>query len=195
MKEDLSFAEIEYKWVVAGDFDDANLRRQLQTLIIENHYKVNVQDTYFIVDHNLTKIYRHRFDERSQQLTVKSRGGNDISQRLEVNLLLDRTVGDQLNAVRAFLGASGQNLWEGVIHKQVEVFYLPEIELVIYQAKNHKGKTCHCVEIEARKPQSLEQALSTLDRHAQILGLNVMQREKKSLFDLLLKDQMSQVAG
>ncbi len=191
-KQNIAFTEIEYKWLLKEDFDLDGIRLRLKSMNVEETYCVNVRDSYFILERDLGRIYRHRFDERSQQLTVKSAMGNDISQRQEINLVLDQRAGDQIEAVRAFLQTSRQEIWEGAITKQVEVFYLPEVELVIYTARNHQGKICYCLEIEARRPASVMKAFEVLDHYATVFGMDPRHREKRSLFELLLKDQLMQ---
>jgi hypothetical protein len=52
-------------------------------------------------------IIRHRFDGLVQHFNGKKNLGDDPEVRLEVNLLLDLAKGDQREAVRKFLDASG----------------------------------------------------------------------------------------
>ena len=95
------------------------------------------------------------FDAELQQLTIKSLG-SDTEVRGEVNLELGLHAGDQEARVESFLGHLGLT-WSGTIHKDVEVWYYPECEVVLYEAATESKKTAKA------KPEAEEEDFSDIE--------------------------------
>ncbi len=161
----------------------------LRRLFPEKSIQSDVADTYFLVEHAPYSVYRHRIDSYLQQLTVKSLG-SDTEVRLEVNLDLDRSQGNQIEGIRAFLAPLGV-LWQGTLQKEVRAFYFADVEIVYYRACYGQAKVS-CLEIEARHAQSIEDAQKALLHWETILGLNPQKRSHASLLELLVVPTLSE---
>ncbi|NBQ53617.1 MAG: hypothetical protein EBU49_08565, partial [Proteobacteria bacterium] len=123
-----------------------------------------------------------------QQLTIKSTG-TDNECRTEVNLNLDLRAGNQSAAIEAFLQPLTV-LWSGSIEKNIFVFYFDDCEVVHYSARSGDGKTVHCVEFEATKKASREEALATIDHFERSFGFHAERRSNLSLFELLFAESL-----
>jgi hypothetical protein len=177
------FLEIEHKFLVDGaHFQFAAFRERVLTLHPIRRVTQSVRDGYYILEGDEGFIYRHRYDQELQHLTVKSIGG-DAEERLEVNLDLGQHRGDQRAAVEKFLSVRGI-AWTGTVHKDIEVFYFPDCEIVHYTAQGG-GKTVQCVEFEALGAETLEAARATLRRYEEATGFGGAVRERRSLAELL----------
>ncbi len=188
MSQDPDYREIEHKFIVGDEFDLGQFRRRARELGPERTTELHVVDTYFVTKLGPGVVFRHRYDEERQELTVKSRGPGDTEVRREVNLRLDQASGSQLAAVTAFLQPFGI-LWQGSLGKDICVFYYPDCEVVYYDARAAERRVC-CVEFEAVGGASLEAARATLLAYEQRLGLGQKRRVQESLFDLLLRPAM-----
>ena len=178
----LQFREIEHKFLVPPDFrkdEFLSAARGLQPL---RETAVHVRDTYFVVPKNPGFIYRYRLDEELQQLTVKS--FEDPANRLEVNLDLDMKPGSQKDRVFAFMETFGV-AWSGTIEKRVNVCVFKNCEVVYYSA-TYRERKIHCVEFEAENCETLAEAAGVLKNYETKLGFDQRQREKRSLFELLV---------
>ena len=80
-----AFLEIEHKFVVDAGFDREALFAACRALDPEREKALTVTDTYYVPPGQANRIYRHRIDKEIQQLTLKSRGG-DNEVRTEINL-------------------------------------------------------------------------------------------------------------
>jgi hypothetical protein len=180
-----AFIEIEHKFVVRQDFDLAAFSRKLSALGPERQASIRVRDTYFVLSHDRRHVFRHRFDQEIQQLTVKSVEG-DAAVRMEVNLPIDQSKGDQSAAVGEFMKALG-SCWSGELFKDIQVAYFADCEIVFYRAVNRDRVKC-CVEFEAVNAGSVAEGLSILRKYESLLGFEAHERETKSLFELLLLD-------
>jgi adenylate cyclase class IV len=183
MSDNLQFLEIEHKFVIEADLDIRSLLDGLHQLKPEKFIQTDVQDTYFLVENPPQAVYRHRIDSYLQQLTVKSLGA-DTEVRLEVNLDLDPTKGNQIERIRAFLAPLGV-LWQGTLRKEVQAFYFADAEVVYYQAQ-YLDRMIRCFEIEARKPPSIEGAQKILADWEESLGFDPAKRSQASLLELLV---------
>ena len=189
MSQDNRFIEVEHKFVVSDEFDVAGFRASALAMAPERTGEVEVKDTYFVVSGHPELMFRHRIDDERQELTVKSRGG-DTESRLEVNLRLDPAAGDQRASAAAFLAPFGVR-WQGTLHKQVQVFYFADCEVVYYHAQVG-GRSVRCVEFEAVDHSGdVEAARATLVRYERELGFAERERTRTSLFDLLLAPLMN----
>ena len=180
--------EIEHKFLVAEDFDRATFRRTLEAMGPGRRVALVVRDTYFLLDGDRPLVYRHRYDEELQELTVKSLG-NDAAVRLEVNLDLGHHRGDQLATTRAFLEAHGI-AWQDTVHKDIEVFHFDDCEVVYYRAWTAE-RTLYCVEFEAVHKPSLDEAFAVLDRYQRATGFESLAREPRSLPQLIFPQVFS----
>lgn len=178
-----SFIEIEHKFIVGPDFDRDAFVKKLSTLSPNRQSQVSVRDTYFVLRHDNQHVFRHRFDNEIQQLTVKS-VECDASVRTEINLPIDQSKGDQKAAIEAFMGTLGC-LWTGELHKDIQVSYFDDCEIVFYRAANN-NESLYCVEFEAVNPESVQDGLDVLARYENALGFNPQDRDGRSLFELLL---------
>jgi adenylate cyclase class IV len=180
-----AFIEIEHKFVVGRDFDQAKFAKNISGLAPSRQAAIKVRDTYFVLSHDRRHVFRHRFDHELQQLTVKSVEG-DAAVRMEVNIPIDQSTGDQRPAVTEFMKALGC-AWSGELSKDIQVAYFPDCEIVFYRAVNRDKVIC-CVEFEAVNPQSVAEGLSVVARYESLLGFKAEEREPRSLFELLLLD-------
>ena len=193
MSADPDYQEIEHKFIVGDDFDDADFRRRAQALAPSKTTELRVEDTYFVTALCAGVVFRHRYDTERQELTVKSRGPGDTEVRREVNLRLDQASGNQRDTVTAFL-APFSIRWQGALLKDICVFYYADCEVVYYAAQTPKRRLC-CVEFEAVGSKTLDAARATLASYEQHFGLANAQRVQESLFDLLLLPTMNAELG
>lgn len=180
-----SFLEIEHKFIVEPRFDKEAFLKALKSLSPGRQAKVSVRDTYFVLGHDTEHIYRHRFDREIQQLTVKS-VESDAAVRMEINLPIDQSKGDQRHAVECFMKALGC-IWQAELAKDIEVSYFDDCEVVLYRATNGQ-RSFDCVEFEAVNPPTIEDGLSVLSKYEKVLGFDPSERDSRSLFELLLLD-------
>ena len=180
-----AFLEIEHKFVVKRDFNRDALFTGCRALAPEREKALTVTDTYYVPPGQADCIYRHRIDKEIQQLTLKSRGG-DNEVRTEINLDLGASR-SQSDAVEAWMGVIGALPGHGIV-KEIRVFDFPDCEVVYYDAI-HKTKQICCVEFEAKYADSEEEGLAILQRYEEQLGFDATQREKVNLFDLLVTAQ------
>lgn len=181
-----AFLEIEHKFVVDASFDRPAFFERCRALGPEREKALTVTDTYYVPSGERNCIYRHRLDKEIQQLTLKSRGG-DNEVRTEINL--DLGAGrSQAAAVEAWMGIVGALPGYGIV-KEIRVFDFPDCEVVYYEA-THKAKQVCCVEFEAKYAESEEAGLATLRSYEERLGFEVEAREKVNLFDLLVTAQL-----
>lgn len=176
------FQEIEHKFVLGDDFDLADFRATVQTLAPIETTALAVRDVYYLLTHRPGHIYRHRYDREIQHLTVKSLE-SDAQVRVEVNLDLGQHRGDQQQAVDAFLETLGVS-WRGIVHKQIEVFYFADCEIVYFEAAAG-SESVRCVEFEALDKISIERALGVLRRYEKLTGFDRETRTKKAVVELL----------
>lgn len=181
------FLEIEHKYLVAKDFNLDLFRSKLAGLGFKKKTQIKVRDTYYLTSCCDDFIYRHRFDEELQHLTVKSLTG-DSELRVEVNLDLGHHCGNQAEAVEAFLKPQAI-VWSGSLVKQVEAYYFEDAEIVYYEACAGT-KEVNCVEIEAKDQSSIALAKRVLAEYAERLDLDVNTRSERSLFQILLSSQL-----
>lgn len=180
--------EIEHKFVVDASFDRNRWIESVRALQpIEEHY-AQVVERYFLTNLTPNVIYRHRYDEKNQDLTYKSHGQSDIEVRKEVRVALDLSVGNQVEQVTAFLQPLSI-YWQSSLRKDLWAFSFPGCEIVYYEAHSEHKTVC-CVEIEAIQPASIDAAIETLTTYEQRLGFHATQRSRSSLFDLLFADSL-----
>jgi len=180
----MRFLEIEHKFVVPTDFDLATFSSAVEALHPQRHTALDVHDRYFLTKHGRQQRYviRHRYDAELHQLTLKS-FGQDPETRTEVSLELGHDAGNQVAAVDAFLQPQDIE-WRGTIDKTIRVWYFADCEVVHYVAT---AGTRHvtCVEFEAVRAASVDDALSVLHRYEQATGFLGRPRAMTSLVGLL----------
>jgi adenylate cyclase class IV len=179
----MSFKEIEHKYIVGPEFNSEDFFQRVRKLIPIRTSKINVKDTYYVLNAHPRHIFRHRFDSEIQQLTIKSVEA-DAAIRTEINLPIDQSRGDQKLAVEAFMKALGCT-WSGQIQKQIDVAYFEDCEIVFYRAVGQSAEI-YCVEFEAINPASINAGLAILEKYESALGFATRHRESKSLFELTL---------
>ena len=184
---DLTFSEIEHKFVVDDNFDLSEFRRTMESLTPTRTNTVQVVDRYFLTESGQRQqfVVRHRYDRELQHLTIKSVGG-DSEVRSEINLDLGQHAGNQEKAVDAFLQRFGVG-WSGAIHKNVAVWYFPDLEAVHYRASTNT-RILSCVEFEAIKKPSVAEALKVLERYERATGFAGRPRAHESLPQLLFPE-------
>jgi len=181
----LKFKEIEHKFLVDDSFDLISFKKNInKNILVKDSYRISVVDTYYLIDGIESYIYRHRYDSKSQYLTVKTFGG-DNEERTEVNLALFQGEGDQRDAVDAFMGTLGIS-WSGTIQKDVEVFYSEDCEIVHYLA-NSDGREVSCVEFESRNAKTKDEAVDVLYKYEEMLGFDSNNRSRLSIFEIFFK--------
>jgi hypothetical protein len=184
MVDVMPFSEIEHKFVLDDGFDLAAFRRALAALQPTRHNALTVCDRYFLTCDGRARRYilRHRFDHEIHQLTIKSLA-SDPEVRDEINLELGRHTGNQAAAVDAFVGHMGV-AWSGVLHKDLDVWYFPDCEVVHYVASSAE-RSVRCVEFEALGQTSVAHAMVVIDRYEKATGFDPAVRSRQSLVDLL----------
>jgi hypothetical protein len=183
MEQELDHLEIEHKFLLDDGFDDVKWMEACRALSPLNEKQLRVQDTYYLPGKNKAWIYRHRYDEEIQQLTVKSRGG-DTEVRTEINL--DLSGENQDAKIAAFLKTLNiEEKYE--IVKQIHVFDFPDCEVVQYHARCG-SRSVSCLEFEAIGAGSVSDALATLERYETAMGYDASRRTKINLFDLLVSE-------
>ena len=182
--DDLRFTEIEHKFIVDESFDLPRFREQLAALRPTRTDAVTVRDRFFLTAGGRARrvLFRHRFDARLHQLTVKS-VETDPEVRLEVNLDLGHHLGSQDAQVDAFLHQL-EVIWSGTLHKALEAWYFADCEVVYYEAFT-ASRSVRCVEFEATRKGSLAEALATVGRYERATGFEGASRSLLSLPQLL----------
>ena len=183
----LRFVEIEHKFVVDDAFDLPRFRQAVAALGPIRTSTVSVQDRYFLTEGGSARrfLIRHRFDTELHHLTLKALG-SDTEVRVEVNLDLGHHAGSQAAQVDAFMDQLGV-IWRGTLQKELEVWYFPDCEVVYYQAST-SSRSVRCVEFEATRKDSLQDALATVERFERATGLDGADRSRQSLPQILFPD-------
>lgn len=185
--EDLRFREIEHKFIVDDGFDLPRFREQLNALGPVRAGAIQVRDRFFLTEASLARrvLFRHRYDAELHHLTLKGIEA-DTEVRVEVNLDLGHHRGSQDAQVDAFLDQLGV-IWRGTLHKSLEVWHFEACEVVYYQAVADSG-TVSCVEFEATRKGSLQEALATIALFEAVTGFADATRSRLSLPQLLFPD-------
>lgn len=186
----MRFTEIEHKFVLDDAFDLAAFRSALEALGPERHTTLRVQDRYFLTADGRARHYilRHRYDHEIHQLTIKSLA-SDPEVRDEISLDLGHHAGDQAAQVDAFATRLGV-AWSGALHKELDVWYFPDCEVVHYVATSG-DRVARCVEFEAVRPASVAAALAVIDRYERATGFDPAARSRQSLVDLLFPEVLA----
>ena len=189
---DVTFKEIEHKFLVGEDFDREAFRAALDALKPVRHATLRVRDRYFITESGRARgfVLRHRFDRELHELTLKSIV-SDAEVRDEINLKLQ--AGDQQAQVDAFVAAQGV-LWQGALWKDLEVWHFHDCEAVFYVA-TADGRTLRCVEFEATVKPSREEALAIVSRYERATGFADARRTPESLLALLWPEAVRLTLG
>ena len=185
--QDLRFQEIEHKYVVDEPFDLPRFRAVLAALGPTRTGVARVRDRYYMTEGGAARrfLIRHRYDAELHHLTAKALEA-DTEVRAEVSLDLGHHAGDQDAEVAAFMDRLGV-LWSGTLHKDLEVWYFPDCEVVHYQAST-VSRSVRCVEFEATRKDSLADALATLARFERATGFEGAVRSRLSLPEILFPD-------
>jgi len=183
----LQFKEIEHKFIVDAQFDLPRFRQMVAKLGPTRTNTIGVEDRYFLTEGGRARrfLMRHRYDAELHQLTLKS-FESDTEVRVEVNLDLGHHAGQQAPQVDAFMNLLGV-VWSGSLHKELEVWYFPDCEVVYYHAST-ASRSVRCVEFEARRKDSLEEALATVERFERATGFSDAERSRLSLPQILFPE-------
>ncbi len=192
-----AFKEIEHKFVVGDDFDLEDFRARMRGLDPTKTVMLPVRDVYYWSERHPRVVFRHRYDHELQHLSVKSLE-TDTEVRIEVNLDLGQHQGDQQATVEAFLDTL-DIAWRGEIEKEIEVYHFPDCEVVYYQGRPGEGhvagaavaESVACVEFEAVRQETIEDALAVLAKYEEITGFDARQRTSKTLVELLYPSFMA----
>ena len=181
------FLEIEHKYVVDQSFDLQAFETKVLALKPFSQTSVRqVKDTYYRSAAKPDLIFRHRYDEQLQHLTVKSFGKKDGEVRTEINLLLSQENDDQSETVQAFLQTLEVKYF-GCLYKDIRVFMFEDCEICLYKARRKDSQTeITCIEFEAKHPLSEKHGLDILANYEKKLDIDPKTREKRSLFELLI---------
>ena len=192
--DDLRFTEIEHKFIVDEQFDLTGFRDALGRLHPTRTSSLRVQDRYYLTDggRNGRFIIRHRYDAALHHLTLKTIE-DDTEVRSEINLDLGHHAGDQHEAVKAFLDRLGIQ-WSGTLHKDLDVWHFPDIEVVHYRASTGT-RSVRCVEFEATRKPSLDGALAIVQRYERATGFADQHRSHLSLLQLLFPEVLPRSAS
>ena len=176
----LRFTEVEHKYIVDERFDLDRFRQTIAALGPTRANAIHVQDRYFLTESGKTRrfLVRHRYDAELHHLTIKTLE-TDSEVRVEVNLDLGHHAGNQEARVDAFVGQLGV-LWSGTLHKELEVWYFPDCEVVYYEAST-EARAVRCVEFEATRKDSLAKALETVERFERATGFQSSSRARLPL--------------
>ena len=183
----LRFKEIEHKYVVGDQFDREGFRRSVVALGPTRAESIHVKDRYYLTEGGRARrfLFRHRYDTELHHLTIKALE-SDTEVRLEVNLDLGHHAGSQEAQVAAFVAQLGV-LWRGTLHKELEVWYFPDCEVVYYEA-SAASRAVRCVEFEATQKHLLKGALETVERFERATGFEGISRSRLSLPQLLFPE-------
>jgi hypothetical protein len=192
--DELRFKEIEHKYVVEDPFDLQGFTQSAAALGPTRSLKTRVKDRYYLTEGGRARqfLFRHRYDTELHHLTIKALE-RDPEVRVEVNLDLGQHAGSQEAYVDAFVGQLGV-LWSGTLYKDLEVWCFPDCEVVYYEAST-ASRTIRCVEFEATRKDSLEEALKTVERFERATGFEGASRSRLSLPQLLFPDLHELLAG
>jgi hypothetical protein len=181
---DLRFIEIEHKYVVDESFDVQRFREVLSGLGPTTTSTIRVRDRYYLTEGGRARrfLIRHRYDAELHQLTIKALE-DDTEARTEISLDLGQHAGSQDAAVAAFVDRLGM-LWHGTLHKDLEVWYFPDCEVVYYVAATDE-RAVRCVEFEATRKESLADALEIVARFERATGFDGETRSRRSLPQML----------
>jgi hypothetical protein len=187
MPDDLRFKEIEHKFILDERTEVQRLRDILASLSPVRTSALRVRDRYFLTDAKPGQriVFRHRFDDELQHLTVKTIE-IDAELRLEVNLDLGHHAGDQSAQVESFLAPLGVR-WTGTLFKDLEVWEFPDCEVVYYHAFTD-ARSVRCVEFEATRKDSLPAALAIVERYERATGFDPAARSRRSLAQILFPE-------
>ena len=190
----LQFKEIEHKYIVDEHFDLPRFRQAVEALDPISACTIGVEDRYFLTEGGRARrfLMRHRYDAELHHLTIKSLE-SDTEVRVEVNLDLGHQAGQQASQVDAFMNLLGV-VWSGTLHKELEVWYFPDCEVVYYQAST-PSRSVRCVEFEARRKDSLEEALATVERFERATGFSGASRSQLSLPQILFPELAEMLTG
>ncbi len=190
----LRFKEIEHKFVVDDQFDLPQFREAMAKCGPTRTSTVSVLDRYFLTDGGRARrfLLRHRYDAELHHLTIKTLG-SDAEVRLEVNLDLGHHAGPQSAQVDAFMEQLGVT-WRGTLNKELEVWYFPDCEVVYYEAST-AARSVRCVEFEATRKDSLDEALATIKRFERATGFADAVRSKRSLPQILFPELDQHLIG
>ena len=191
---DFRFKEIEHKYVVGDEFDRQRFREVLAALGPARTHSIRVRDRYYLTEGGLGRRFmiRHRFDAELHHLTIKTLEA-DTEVRDEVNLDLGQHAGDQAAQVEAFMARLGVR-WSGTVHKDVDVWYFPDCEVVHYLASTD-SRSVRCVEFEATRGNSLADALAIVEIFERAIGFHGLVRSRVSLPQLLFPELSEILAG
>jgi hypothetical protein len=192
--DQLRFKEIEHKYIVDEQFDLQRFRQMVAALGPIRTSTIRVRDRYYLTESGRARrfLMRHRYDTKLHHLTIKALEA-DTEVRVEVNLDLGHHAGSQEVHVEAFIEQLGA-LWSGTLHKDLEVWYFPDCEVVYYQAST-TSRAVRCVEFEATRKDSLDTALDTVDRFERATGFEGASRSKLSLPQILFPDLGEMLVG
>ncbi len=171
--------------MVGEEFDLDAFRATLRDLKPAKTTALAVRDVYYWSELHPRLVFRHRFDHELQHLSVKSLE-KDPEVRVEINLDLGQHRGDQQPAVEAFLDTL-EVAWRGEIDKEIEVYYFEDCEIVYYLAAAG-DRAVACVELEARRPASIDDALEVLARYELRTGFAGRRRTARTLVELLFPE-------
>lgn len=190
----LQFKEIEHKYIVDEQFDLLRFRQAVEALGPTRTSTIGVEDRYFLTEGGRARrfLMRHRYDAELHHLTIKSLEA-DTQVRVEVNLDLGHHAGQQASQVDAFMNLLGV-VWSGTLRKELEVWYFPDCEVVYYQAST-ASRSVRCVEFEARRKDSLHEALATVERFERGTGFSGATRSRLSLPQILFPDLDEALTG
>lgn len=183
---ELSFLEIEHKFLLKPGFDAIAFRDGVIGLCPIKTYSTTVSETYVLTQKTPELVYRHRYDTEQQDITYKPSNPKDPQIRKEVRLVLDPKCGNQKNQFLEFL-SSLHITWEGGLTKELTVYMFHDCEIVFYTAKSN-SKVVSCIEFEALSPNTIEEAIQAIEKYENKLGFISAQRCLKSLFQLLFED-------
>ena len=190
----LQFKEIEHKFIVDEHFDLLRFRQAVEALGPTRTSTIGVEDRYFLTEGGRARrfLMRHRYDAELHHLTIKSLE-SDTEVRVEVNLDLGHQAGQQASQVDAFMNLLGV-VWSGSLRKELEVWYFADCEVVYYQAST-ASRSVRCVEFEARRKESLAEALATVERFERATGFSGAARSRRSLPQILFPDLDETLTG
>ena len=190
----LQFTEIEHKYIVDEQFDLLRFRQAVEALGPIRTSTIGVEDRYFLTEGGRARrfLMRHRYDAELHHLTIKSLE-SDTEVRVEVNLDLGHQAGQQASQVDAFMKLLGV-VWSGSLRKELEVWYFPDCEVVYYQAST-PSRSVRCVEFEARRKNTLEEALATVERFERATGFLGAARSRLSLPQILFPELADALTG
>lgn len=183
MKQVESNMEVEYKYW-AGNLTKEEFHADLEKVIgkaIEPWYVVSCDD-YYMREGDDTSFVRYRKGGGKTELTLKKKRKENVV-RKEINLNI---TGNDDSAVVEFLKLSDYKKVFSVF-KEAWIFEFDNCDVSYYTLSDGRS----VVEVEATSHETVDAGVKIIDSWSKKLGLEKLQREKRSLFEIFTQEKLN----